>query len=206
MLLLSFLVVAFICLRCYGQPSEVCSLRRLLKELVVTHIFADIDLNNNVDEDQAATVSPGALLTVWGGPIPDSYHCQVDSHRRYALRHGYTHYVMNDTAALNWQEHANSGPDIDIYWFKLLALLHVLKLEPKHPWVLYVDMDDIFEDEHPGRDSSIEGHLKTIVNYKDVHAIFPDKRGWSTDFIFAKNSPMGVKFIEHFWSVRTLVD
>lgn len=203
-----FLLLAVFTLLCSSQPSEVCSIRNLLKELVVSNFFHGINLRNISTSHSPPNHNdtPGAILTVWGGDVPDSYKCQIDSHKLYAEKHGYTYYLINNMTELNWEYHVNSGQLIDIYWFKLLALLHVLKQEPKHPWVLYIDTDDIFENnynqsEKDHNNMSIEDHLKTIQNYENIHMIFPDNHGWSTDFIFAKNTPMGVKFIEHFWSV-----
>lgn len=199
---LSLLALLSLRLLCFSQPSEVCSLRKLLTDTSVSDIFKGVD----VTAHEPKTSAPGAILTVWAGPIPEAYNCQVDTHKRYAQRHGYAHYIVNDTAALNWEEHVNSGKFIDKYWFKLLAMIHIMKKEPKHPWVLYIDADNIFEDEIPGRNMSIENHFHTsIANYKDVHVVFSDKKGFSTDFIFAKNSPMGLRFVEHFWSVSGLL-
>jgi hypothetical protein len=204
--LLVLIVLALLHCLCVSQPSEECSLRNLLADINVAEIFRGIDTNATAitvesSKDSSSQV-PGAIITVWAGPIPDAYKCQVNSHKLYAERYGYAHYIITNTTELNWEEHVNSGKFIDKYWFKLLAMLHVMKKEPKHPWVLYVDADNIFENEQEGHDLSIESHLRSIPNYhKDIHVVFADKRGFSTDFIFAKNSPMGHRFVEHFWSV-----
>jgi len=203
--LLVLIVLALLHCLCVSQPSEECSLRNLLADINVAEIFRGIDTNATTTVESKSS-SPGAIITVWAGPIPDAYKCQVNSHKQYAERYGYAHYIITNTTELNWEEHVNSGKFIDKYWFKLLAMLHVMKKEPKHPWVLYVDADNIFENEQEGHDLSIESHLRSIPNYhKDIHVVFADKRGFSTDFIFAKNSPMGHRFVEHFWSVSILL-
>ena len=74
-----FSLVALALLPCLfvSQPSEECSLRNLLTEINVAEIFKGVDVNATETATTTST-TPGAILTVWAGPIPDAYSCQVN--------------------------------------------------------------------------------------------------------------------------------
>ena len=144
----------------------------------------------------------GAVVTAYAtntNPVNDSallyttktsfdFKCQIQSQVKYCLKHGYSHHIRSDF----YQDES-----IAIHWTKVLAILELL---PHYPWVLYVDVDSAFLS--PSTSPSIEDLLNS-TDIGNAFTIMPDNHfGWSGDFIFVRNSAIGIAFIQHLWSLR----
>lgn len=109
---------------------------------------------------------PGAVVTSYSGVMPREYKCQVESHQRYCDRFGYKCYTIEDN---NWDRQ-----DIPKYWSKIKSILSIMKMVPKHPWILYLDADSVVQDLPELSNRSVENFLRLNPNDDATYLYMPD--------------------------------
>ena len=145
-------------------------------------------------------VNEGAIVTSYATSLQPSgegydnpktafnFSCQIQSHLEYCLKNGYSCHVRSDSYR---------NKSISSCWNKVMAIMELL---PIHPWVLYLDTDSLFVS--PQLSPSIESLISKLSD-NSASIIAQDKKfGWSGDFIFIRNTPIGLAFIQHLWSLR----
>lgn len=138
---------------------------------------------------------PGAVVTSYSGVIPDQFKCQVETHQKFCDRFGYQCYFVEYTS---W-----SYTDIAKHWSKIKAILSVMKSNPKHPWILYLDTDSVVENLPHLLNHSIENFMRNNPNDASTYVYLPDNsNGWSTDIVLIKNNGYGARFMKYFWKLR----
>lgn len=146
--------------------------------------------------------SHGALLRVHTNAPNDVYRdesggfkCQLQSHDRYCKKYNYTCYFMGDKP--DWKEERNMRGLKFGGWVKIQAIREILSL---HPWVLYLDVDAVFEN--PEAAPSIEKLLHDDDKRGIAVNLPGGVHGWSTDTMFVRNTPYGHAFIDRIWDLR----
>ena len=151
------------------------------------------------------TYSMGAIVSTYSGlnssASYERWRCQIKNHEKYCSRHGYKCYFLTDT-----EQYINGRSSIlghlTGYWIKIQALRDIL---PQHPWVLYLDIDTVFDT--PESTMSIESLLNLhAINDKDMNATaslyMPGGIGWITNVMMFIRSDWSHRFLTHFWNLR----
>jgi hypothetical protein len=63
----------------------------------------------------------------------------MKTHQLYSEKHGFEHVVFEDTEATKEARGSKKS-----HWVKVQALMEVLGRQPRHPSVLYSDLDSFF--------------------------------------------------------------
>lgn len=120
--------------------------------------------------------------------IQKRWNCQLKNHETYCGKNGYKCYIITDSQRWRLQRDNLVG-----HWMKLQVVREVLL---NHSWVLYLDLDSIFEN--PLTAPPIE----SLITRKDISLVLPGGKGWSTDMMLFLNTAWSDHFLKHFWTLR----
>lgn len=141
----------------------------------------------------------GAVMTAWAEPGfsgagAKRWACQVGTHQAYCAKHGYKCHYVHDTGA--WEAERKKR-DLPRFWLKIQAMRELL---PKHPWLLYLDVDAMVTD--------VENATSVEQLFSEAPAatslFVPDSmtlENWNTDTILLKNDAVGQKFLDRVWQL-----
>ena len=180
---LSFTIILFV--YSVDGGSDWCSTTSLVKQGNMSSSI-DIRVNNTYSANMS---SIGAIVSAWSGPLLDQFACQLKSQREYCEKHGCKYYFLEDFS--DWEQKRNGSAP---HFIKIQAMMYVMNIVPRHPWVLYLDTDAAFNEKLATKT------IDQLVSERDNRTwlFHPDQtHGWSSDFILVYNDAEAMNFLDH---------